>query len=107
MGNSPGAILVIDSDLNKLKEEYAHELQINKFVEFDNKIISASTDFTMKIWDINTYECLDTIEGVGEITAISLINENCLVTAQGIPQVGSKEQYKEKDLLQFLVYYEK
>ena len=107
VGNSPGAILVIDSELNKIKEEYAHKLQINKFVEFDNKIISASTDFTMKVWDINTYECLDTIEGVGEITAISLINENCLVTAQGIPQVGNKENYKEKDLLQFLVYYEK
>ena len=106
IGNSPGSILVIDSDLNKLKETEAHNLQINKFVEFDNHIISASTDFTMKIWDLNTYECLDTINGYGEITAISLINEKCLVTAQGIPQVDDIKHYKEKDLLQFLVYYE-
>ena len=108
VGNSPGSILVIDSELNKVKEiSYTHGLQINKFVEFDNRVISASTDFTMKVWDINTHECLDTIEGYGEITAISLINENCLVTAQGIPQKGNKEHYKEKDLLRFLVYYEK
>ena len=106
IGNSPGSILVIDSDLNKLKEMKVHDSQINKFSEFDNHIISASTDFKMKVWDLNTYECLHTIEGYGEITAISLINENCLVTAQGIPQVEGTKHYKEKDLLQFLVYYE-
>ena len=108
VGNSPGSILILDSELNKIKElENIHKLQINKFVEFDNHIISASTDFKMKVWDINTYECLDTIEGYGEITAISLINENCLVTAQGIPQTDDMEYYDEEDLLQFLVYYEK
>ena len=53
----------------------------------------------MKIWDMNTYECLNTIDGYGEITAISLINENCLVTAQGIPQVEENKHCKEKDLL--------
>ena len=99
IGNSPGSILVIDSELNKLKEMKAHNLQINKFTEFNNCIISASTDFKMKIWDINTYECLNTIDGYGEITAISLINENCLVTAQGIPQVEENKHCKEKDLL--------
>ena len=106
IGNSPGSILVIDSELNKLKEMKAHNLQINKFTEFNNCIISASTDFKMKIWDINTCEYLNTIDGYGEITAISLINEICLVTAQGIPQVEDNKHYKEKDLLQFLVYYE-
>ena len=106
IGNSPGSILIIDSELNKLKEMKAHNLQINKFTEFNNCIISASTDFKMKIWDINTYEYLNTIDGYGEITAISLINEICLVTAQGIPQVEDNKHYKEKDLLQFLVYYE-
>jgi len=108
VGNSPGSILILDSELNKIKVlENIHKLQINKFVEFENHIISASTDFKMKVWDINTYECLDTIEGYGEITAISIINENCLVTAQGIPQTDDKEYYDEEDLLQFLVYYEK
>ena len=106
IGNSPGSILVIDSELNRLKEMKVHDSQINKFLEYDKHIISASTDFKMKIWDLNTYECLNTIDGYGEITAISLINENCLVTAQGIPQVEDIKHYREKDLLQFLVYYE-
>ena len=106
VGNSPGSILVVDSELNKLKETQAHKLQINKFLEFNNHIISASTDFTMKIWDINSFECLDTIKGYGEITAICLINEGCLVTAQGIPQTDDIEYYDEEDLLQFLVFYE-
>ena len=57
------------------------------------------SDFKMKIWDMNTYECLNTIDGYGEITAISLINENCLVTSQGIPQVEENKHCKEKDLL--------
>ena len=39
IGNSPGSILVIDSELNKLKEMKAHNLQINKFTEFNNRII--------------------------------------------------------------------
>ena len=106
VGNSPGSILVVDSEFNKLKETQAHKLQINKFLEFNNHIISASTDFTMKIWDINSFECLDTIKGYGEITAICLINEGCLVTAQGIPQTDDIEYYDEEDLLQFLVFYE-
>lgn len=106
IGNSPGAILVLDLEFNKLKEMKAHNLQINKFSEFKNYIISASTDFKMKIWEPNTFECLHIINGYGEITAINFINEGCLVTAQGIPQTDDMENYDEDDLLQFLIFYE-
>lgn len=107
IGNSPGSILVVDSELNKIREILAHDLQINKFVEFEKYIISASTDFTMKIWDLNSYECVNTIEGFGEITAVSLLEDGSLVSAQGIPPVEKGKHYKEKDLLQYLVFYEK
>ena len=109
VGNSPGIILVVDLELNKLKGFKAHQLQINKFLEFNGFMISASTDFKMKIWDPSSFECLHTIKGYGENTAICLFNEKCLVTAQGIPQVDFDEEkydYDEDDLLQFLVFYE-
>ena len=51
IGNSPGCILIVDLELKKLKEIKAHKLQINKFLEFNGFMISASTDFKMKIWD--------------------------------------------------------
>lgn len=106
-GNSPGNIIIIDSELNKLKTINAHKFQINKFTEFNNNIISASTDFKMKIWNINSFECLQTINGYGEVTALCLFSEGCLVTVQGIPQTDDIEDYDESDLLQFLVFYEK
>lgn len=98
---------MVDSELNKIRETLAHDLQINKFVEFEKYIISASTDFTMKIWDLNSYECVNTIEGFGEITAVCLLEDGSLVSAHGIPPVEKGKHYKEKDLLQHLVFYEK
>lgn len=109
VGNSPGNILVVDLELNKLKEIKAHKLQVNKFLEFNGYMISASTDFNMKIWDPISFECLQTIKGYGETTAICLFNDKCLITAQGIPQIDFDENdydYDEDDLLQFLVFYE-
>ena len=44
--------------------------------------------------------------GIGEITAICLFDEKCLMSAQGIPQTEDIEDYDEDDLLQFLVFYE-
>ena len=78
-------------------------------MEFNDFIISASTDFKMKIWDPISFECLQTIKEHGETTAICLFNEKCLITAQGIPQVDFDEElydYDEDDLLHFLVFYE-
>ena len=98
---------MIDCELNELKTINAHKLQINKFTEYNNSIISAGTGFEMKIWDINSFECLQTINGYGEINALCLFNGGCLVTVQGIPQTDDIEDYDEDDLLQFLVYYEK
>jgi WD40 repeat protein len=106
IGNSPGLILIVDSELNQLKELEAHGMQVNKFVEYNNNIISASTDFKMKIWDSTSFECLHTVDGYGEITAICLFDEKCLISAQGIPQTEDIEDYDEDDLLQFLVFYE-
>lgn len=109
VGNSPGNLLVVDLELNKLKEIKAHKLQVNKFLEFNGFMISASTDFNMKIWDPNSFECLQTIKGYGETTAICLFNDKSLITAQGIPQIDFDENdydYDEDDLLQFLVFYE-
>ena len=109
VGNSPGSILIVDLELKKLKEIKAHKLQINKFLEFNGFMISASTDFKMKIWDQTSFDCLETIKGYGETTAICLFNEKCLITAQGIPQVDFDEElydYDEEDLVQFLVFYE-
>lgn len=109
VGNSPGYIFIADLELKKLKEIKAHKMQINKFLEFNGFMISASTDFKMKIWDPTSFECLQTIKGYGETTAICLFNEKCLITAQGIPQIDFDEEmydYDEDDLLQFLVFYE-
>jgi hypothetical protein len=109
VGNSPGEIAVFDLELNKLKEIKAHRMQINKFLEYNGVMISTSTDFNMKIWEPTKFELLQTIKGYGEITAICLFNEKCLITAQGIPQVDFDEEYRdydEDDLLQFLVFYE-
>ena len=39
IGNSPGSILIIDSELNKLKEMKAHNSKINKFTEFNKNLI--------------------------------------------------------------------
>ena len=109
VGNSPGEIAVFDLELNRLKEIKAHRMQINKFLEYNGVMISTSTDFNMKIWEPTKFELLRTIKGYGEITAICLFNEKCLITAQGIPQVDFDEEYRdydEDDLLQFLVFYE-
>jgi WD40 repeat protein len=109
VGNSPGCIVVFDLELKKLKEIEAHKMQVNKFLEYNGVMISASTDFNMKFWEPTTFDLLQTVQGYGEMTAICLFNENCLITAQGIPQVDFDEElrdYDEEDLLQFLVFYE-
>ena len=109
VGNSPGCIVVFDLELNKLKEISAHRMQVNKFLEYNGVMISASTDFNMKFWEPTTFDLLQTVQGYGEMTAICLFNEKCLITAQGIPQVDFDEDlrdYDEEDLLQFLVFYE-
>lgn len=73
-----------DVELTKSKELIGHKLFINCAIYYPkNKLITGSDDQTIKIWDLNSGECLVTLTNDGNIDKLILAENNRLVSASG------------------------
>ena len=78
---SGNIIQLLDSNGMTLKlTEHPNEISVLKWLGNDT-MASGSKDGTIKLWHLDTGECLETFSGhLNEIVALELINENCLAS---------------------------
>jgi len=64
----------------------------------DNTVVSGSNDGTVKVWNINTHECLFTLNTGGDIRTLCTLPEGCIVSGGLYLKVFEKKEgnYIEK-----------
>ena len=66
--------------LGKTKVLEGHTNNVYSVVVKDNLIISSSWDHTIRIWDMNTWECLKVLEGHTDWIRTVFVKDNLIIS---------------------------
>jgi WD40 repeat protein len=71
-GSSNGLIRIWDGEYKCLQTFGAHKSIIRSLIYYDksNLLVSGSCDTTIKLWDLNKYQCIKTIENTNQVLCL-------------------------------------